>query len=166
MFGGWHGRLRLEAGQPAELKAAIARRTAATMTLPPPEPTTPAPAHAEVLNFSQALELVEGNRELLCEVARIFVHQYPKALAETRRALAQEDYQTLTSMAHNLVSSVGQLGGHRAGAAARKLELISSDGDRSRVPAALAELERELLWLRSAMSDPAYFNLPSTEALH
>ncbi len=151
---------------PRELKAAIARRTAATMTLPPPEPTTPAPAHAEVLNFSQALELVEGNRELLCEVARIFVHQYPKALAETRRALAQEDYQTLTSMAHNLVSSVGQLGGHRAGAAARKLELMSSDGDRSRVPAALAELERELLWLRSAMSDPAYFNLPSTEALH
>ena len=151
---------------PRELKAAIARRTAATMTLPPIEPPTPAPAHADVLNFSQALELVEGDRELLCEVARIFVNQYPRALAETRRALAREDYQTLTSAAHNLVSSVGQLGGQRAGAAARKLELISSDGDRSQVPAALAELERELLWLRSAMSDPAYFRLPPAEALH
>ncbi len=31
---------------PRELKAAIARRSAAAMTLPPPEPTTPAPAHA------------------------------------------------------------------------------------------------------------------------
>jgi CheY-like chemotaxis protein/HPt (histidine-containing phosphotransfer) domain-containing protein len=151
---------------PRELKAAIARRTAATMTLPPIEPPTPAPAQADVLNFSQALELVEGDRALLCEVARIFVNQYPRALAETRRALAQKDYQTLTSTAHNLVSSVGQLGGQRAGAAARKLELISSDGDRSQVPAALAELERELLWLRSAMSDPAYFRLPPAEALH
>ncbi|MEO6165540.1 MAG: PAS domain S-box protein, partial [Candidatus Binatia bacterium] len=153
---------------PRELKAAIARRTAATMTMPPIEPATPTPtpAHADVLNFSQALELVDGNRELLCEVARIFLNQYPKALEETRRALAQEDYQTLTSTAHNLISSVGQLGGQRAGAAARKLELISSDGDRSQVPAALAELERELLWLRSAMSDPAYFRLPPAEALH
>jgi CheY-like chemotaxis protein/HPt (histidine-containing phosphotransfer) domain-containing protein len=153
---------------PRELKAAIARRTAATMTMAPIEPptSTPAPAHVDVLNFSQALELVDGNRELLCEVARIFLNQYPKALVETRRALAQKDYQTLTSTAHNLVSSVGQLGGQRAGAAARKLELISSDGDRSQVPAALAELERELLWLRSAMSDPAYFRLPSAEALH
>jgi CheY-like chemotaxis protein/HPt (histidine-containing phosphotransfer) domain-containing protein len=151
---------------PRELKAAIARRIAATMTLSPIEPPTPAPAHADVLNFSQALELVDGNRELLCEVARIFVNQYPKALAETRRALALEDYRTLTSTAHNLVSSVGQLGGQRAGAAARKLELMSSDGDHSQVPAALAELERELLWLRSAMSDPTYFRLPPAEALH
>ncbi|MGZ8433965.1 MAG: PAS domain S-box protein [Candidatus Binatia bacterium] len=151
---------------PRELKAAIARRTAASMTIPPIEPPTLAPAHAEVLNFSHALELVDGNRELLCEVARIFLNQYPKALAETRRALAQEDYQTLTSTAHNLVSSVGQLGGQRAVAAARKLELISSDGDRSQVPAVLAELERELLWLKSAMSNPAYFRLPPAEALH
>jgi len=61
---------------------------------------------------------------------------------------------------------VGQIGGQRACAAARKLELISSEGDRSQVPAALAELEREIMWLRSAMSDPAYFRLQPDESLH
>jgi HPt (histidine-containing phosphotransfer) domain-containing protein len=99
-------------------------------------------------------------------VARIFLNQYPKVIEETRRALSQEDYETLTSAAHSLVSSVGQLGGQRAWAAARKLEQISSGGDRSQVPAAVAELERELLWLRSAVSNPVYFTLQPGEALH
>ena len=152
--------------KPQDLKAAIARRIAATVTIAPIEPPTEAPAHAEVLNFSQALELVDGNRELLCEVARIFLNQYPKVLEETRRALSQEDYETLSSTVHSLVSSVGQIGAQRAWAAARKLELMSSEGDRSQVPAALAELEREIMWLRSAMSDPAYFSLQPAEGLH
>jgi two-component system sensor histidine kinase/response regulator len=153
--------------RPQELKAAIARRLAATMVIQQPiEPPTEAPAHADVLNFSQALELVDGNRELLCEVARIFLNQYPKVIEETRRALSQQDYDTLTSAVHSLVASVGQIGGQRACAAARKLELISREGDRSQVPAALAELEREIMWLRSAMSDPAYFRLQPNESLH
>ena len=153
--------------KPQDLKAAIARRVAATMVIQQPiEPPTEAPAQADVLNFSRALELVDGNRELLCEVARIFLNQYPKVIEETRRALSQEDYDTLTSAVHSLVASVGQIGGQRACAAARKLELMSSAGDRSQVPAALAELEREIMWLRSAMSDPAYFRLQPDESLH
>jgi len=152
--------------KPQDLKAAIARRIAAVTTMPSVQPSTEAPAHADVLNFSQALDLVDGNRELLCEVARIFLNQYPKVLEETRRALSKEDYETLSSAAHSLVSSVGQLGGQRAWAAARKLERVSSEGDRSQVSAALAELERELLWLRSAVSDPAYFTLQPAETLH
>ena len=153
--------------KPQDLKAAIARRVAATMVIQQTiEPPTEAPAQADVLNFSQALELVDGNRELLCEVARIFLNQYPKVIEETRRALSREDYDTLTSAVHSLVASVGQIGGQRACAAARKLELMSSEGDRSQVPAALAELEREIMWLRSAMSDPAYFRLQPDESLH
>ena len=154
--------------KPQDLKAAIARRVAATMVIlqQPVESPTEAPAQTDVLNFSQALELVDGNRELLCEVARIFLNQYPKVMEETRRALSQEDYDSLTSSVHSLVASVGQIGGQRACAAARKLELISSEGDRSQVPAALAELEREIMWLRSAMSDPAYFRLQPDESLH
>jgi CheY-like chemotaxis protein/HPt (histidine-containing phosphotransfer) domain-containing protein len=152
--------------KPQALKAAIERCIAAAKTIPVIEALPEAPAQTDVLNISQALELVNGNRELLCEVARIFLNQYPKALEETRRALSQEDYETVTSTVHSLVSSVGQLGGQRAWAAARKLEALSRDGDRSQLAGALVELELELVWLRSAVSNPAYFSLQPGEALH
>jgi two-component system, sensor histidine kinase and response regulator len=152
--------------KPEDLKAAIARRIAAAKTIPSTDPASESPASADVLNFTEALTLVGGNRELLCEVARIFLNQYPKFLEETHQALSRADCEALSSAAHALAASVGQLAGERAFAAAKKLEQVCSRGDFSEVPGALAELERELQLLRSAVSDPAYFALRPADLLH
>jgi two-component system sensor histidine kinase/response regulator len=62
---------------PGDLRAALARRITAAKTIPLTNPTPEPSTHADILNFSTALSLVDGNRELLCEVARIFLDQYP-----------------------------------------------------------------------------------------
>jgi CheY-like chemotaxis protein/HPt (histidine-containing phosphotransfer) domain-containing protein len=149
--------------KPQDLKAALARRVAGAKSIPSVKPAPEFPAHADVLNFSEALSLVGGNRELLCEVARIFLDQYPKLLEKSHHALSRSDYRLLGRTAHTLASSVGQLAGQRAFSAAKKLEQVSIEGDPSQVPEALAELERELQLLHSAVSDPAYFTLRSDD---
>jgi two-component system, sensor histidine kinase and response regulator len=149
---------------PGDLKAAIARRIAAAKTIPLTDPALESSTQADILNFSTALSLVDGNRELLCEVARIFLDQYPKLLEKTHQALSRSDYESLAKAAHTLASSVGQLAGQRAYAAAKTLEQVSSERDQYQTPEAVAELERELQLLRSAVSDPAYFTIPSVEA--
>jgi len=152
--------------KPGDLKAALARRMAAAKTIPMMNPALESSTHADILNFATALSQVDGNRELLCEVARLFLDQYPKLLEKTHQALSRSDYQSLAEAAHTLASSVGQLGGQRAYAAAKKLEQVSSDGDQSSAPQALAELEREVQLLRSAVSDPAYFTNRFVDVLH
>jgi HPt (histidine-containing phosphotransfer) domain-containing protein len=119
-----------------------------------------------VLNLSEALGLVGGNRELLCEIARIFLDQYPRMLEATRQALSRSDGPSLGAAAHTLAASVGQLGGQRAFNAAKKLERVSSDAHLAQASEALAELEKELQLLRSAISDPAYFSQSPANMLH
>lgn len=152
--------------KPKDLKGAIARRIAGVKDIPtrlsPSEPS----GQAEVLNISEALVLVGGNRELLCEVARIFLDQYPQLLEDIRQALSRSDYASLGVAAHTLAASAGQLGGHRAFAAAKNLERISGEADMLQALAALADLERELQALRSAISDPAYFDQNAANMLH
>jgi response regulator RpfG family c-di-GMP phosphodiesterase len=142
--------------KPEDLKAAIARTIAATKTIPSTDPASESLVRADVLNFSEALTLVGGDRELLCEVARIFLNQYPKFLEETHQALSRADCETLSSAAHALAASVGQLAGQRAFAAAKKLEQVSSEGDFSEVPGALAELESELQYSGPPSQTPLF----------
>jgi CheY-like chemotaxis protein/HPt (histidine-containing phosphotransfer) domain-containing protein len=148
---------------PGDLKAALARRITATKTIHLTNPALEPSAHADILNFSTALRLVDGNRELLCEVARIFLDQYPKLLEKTHQALSRSDYESLGAAAHTLAASVGQLAGQRAYAAAKTLEQVSGEKDQYQAPEALAELEKELHLLRSAVSDPANFSIRSAE---
>lgn len=152
--------------KPRDLKAAIARRIAGTKMIPTINASDESSTQADVFNFSEALSLVGGNRELLCEVARIFLDQYPKVLEEIRQAMTRSDYQLLGETAHTLASSVGQLAGQRAFAAAKRLEQLSSEGDRFQVAEALAALEKELQSLRAAVTDTAYFTLPPADVLH
>jgi HPt (histidine-containing phosphotransfer) domain-containing protein len=149
--------------KPRDLRAALARRMTGARIIPSTNSAPQSPIHGDVLNFSEALSLVGGNRELLCEIARIFLDQYPKLLEKTHQALSRSDFELLGGAAHTLASSVGQLAGQRAFAAAKKLEQVSNEGNQSQASEALAELEWELQLLRSAVSDPAYFSLSSEE---
>jgi CheY-like chemotaxis protein/HPt (histidine-containing phosphotransfer) domain-containing protein len=151
--------------KPRDLRAALARRMTGARIIPSTNSAPQSPIHGDVLNFSEALSLVGGNRELLCEIARIFLDQYPKLLEKTHQALSQSDFESLGGTAHTLASSVGQLAGQRAFAAAKKLEQVSNEGNQSQASEALAELEWELQLLRSAVSDPAYFSLSSADVL-
>jgi HPt (histidine-containing phosphotransfer) domain-containing protein len=118
-----------------------------------------------VFNVDEALAQLASDMDLLRQIVQLFVEQYPKLLEETQQAFSRSDCLSLTAAAHTLASSVGQLGGQRACAAARKLEQLGRQGNLSDVPQALAELESELLLLKSAVSDPAYLSQRMPDSL-
>jgi len=140
---------------PQELRAVMERTMAAAKPSFALDPAPQPPDGVEVFNVDEALAQIESDMDLLSQIVQLFVKQYPKLLEESRQAFYRSDCLSLTAAAHTLASSVGQLGGQRAYAAARKLEQMGRQGNLSDVPQALAELERELLLLESAVSDPA-----------
>jgi two-component system, sensor histidine kinase and response regulator len=153
--------------KPEDLKSAIGRRVSGSKKIPSVL-AAPAgvPVQTDVLDIAEALELVGGNRELLCDIARVFLEQYPKILEDTRQSLALSDYRSLGAAAHKLASSVGQLGGQRAYIAAKKLEKVSDEADPPNASKALTELEGELQLLCSAISDAQYFSRSMTNIVH
>ena len=141
---------------PQELRAVMDRTTAAAKPSFALDPAPQPPDGVDVFNVDEALAQLESDMDLLRQIVQLFVEQYPKLLEETQQAFSRSDCVSLTAAAHTLASSVGQLGGQKAHAAARKLEQLGRQGNLSDVPQALAELESELLLLKSAVSDPAY----------
>jgi HPt (histidine-containing phosphotransfer) domain-containing protein len=107
----------------------------------------------EVFNLADALERVEGDRELLAEMIGLFLEEYPDLVAELRSALTVHDATLLHHTAHTLKGSVGNFSAHRAFAAALTLEKLGRSGDLAAAPAAFAALERELEYLHPVLAN-------------
>ena len=140
---------------PKELRVVIER----ILTSGSSEATTAAVSEAavarEVLDFSEALSQVEGNKALLDEIVHMYQEQEPKLRDKIHRALANSNYQELADAAHTLASSAGQVGAARAQAAAKNLEHLGRQGELSGLLDALSALEAELERADHAISDQA-----------
>ncbi|MDZ4344729.1 MAG: response regulator, partial [Candidatus Binatia bacterium] len=68
---------------PMELRAVLDRTLTAARTISPAAPLVDS---TDVLNLSAAMTQIEGNSELFGEIARMFLAQYPKLLAEIHHA--------------------------------------------------------------------------------
>jgi CheY-like chemotaxis protein/signal transduction histidine kinase len=110
------------------------------------------PPRDSVFDLTAALARVGGDKELLNEMAELFLAEYPRYLAELKDALIHGEAETLTQVAHALKGSVGNFAASRAFAIAQILENRSRQGDLSQASAALAELEEELSQLQSALA--------------
>jgi CheY-like chemotaxis protein/HPt (histidine-containing phosphotransfer) domain-containing protein len=142
---------------PQQLKSVIARRTKKAEVAAAAVEVSPAKSATAVLNYPEALAKVEGDRELLREITRLFLEQYPVLMDETRQAFSRSDSQLLIRAAHLLGSSAGQVGAQRVLAAARKLEELGRGDDLSHVPDVLSDLESQLLLVKLALSNAAEF---------
>jgi CheY-like chemotaxis protein/HPt (histidine-containing phosphotransfer) domain-containing protein len=141
---------------PYELKAAIERTTMKGGSHRSPQSSKQAGSIDAVVDIADALAGVDGNKELLGEIQRMFLDQYPRLLAEIHRAFSSVDCNALAMASHTLGSSAGQLGAQRALAAARRLEDFGERKDHASVPAALADLEAELKLVESVLVQQAY----------
>jgi CheY-like chemotaxis protein/HPt (histidine-containing phosphotransfer) domain-containing protein len=97
-----------------------------------------------VFDVAAAIERVDGEREFLEEVIRLFLADVPSRLAEVEEALAQQDAKKLAGAAHSLKGATGCLGGLRASAAAWQLETIATKGDLASAAATVAVLKQDL----------------------
>ena len=147
---------------PMELRAVLDRTLTAPKTISPAAPLVDS---TDVLNLSAAMTQIEGNNELFGEIARMFLAQYPKLLAEIHHASSTLDCAVLTSAVHTLGSSAGQMGAGRALAAARKLEEIGRQEELASVPEALAQLEAEIALVESALVEQGYSSPTTAESV-
>ena len=107
--------------------------------------STPAGQRADDgIDKALALARVEGDADLLGEMAGLFLDSYPELLCEIREAVAQGDRQALERAAHSLRGSVSNFAARAAVEASLKLEMMARHGDLTESEQALDALEEEI----------------------
>ena len=103
---------------------------------------------ASPVNWDEALARVEGDHQLLADMAKLFLDDGPKLFSDVRSAIAGHDSKALERAAHALKSSTGNFSAHPAYEATLQLEKIGRDGDLARAEEACRLLDQELarLW--------------------
>ena len=126
----------------------------------PSNKTQNAPPAAALLppcNISEALLHVDGDRELLQEMAEVFLSEYPYFLKQIQTAIAEDDGVMLASAARTLKVSVSNFVALEVFEAVAALEEIGLQGDLSPASAALLRVEQALGRLQPALSDLGAF---------
>ncbi len=82
-----------------------------------------------VLDINEALERVDGDMELLGEIACIFLGNLPQVKQDIQASLGCQDADTLIRVSHLLKSSVGNFAAHTAYQLAATLESAAKQGD-------------------------------------
>ncbi len=103
------------------------------------------------LDLAAALARVDGDKELLKEIAEIFLEEYPGTVSEIRNAIAAKDPEALQRAAHSLKGSIGNFGSGGAYEAALRLEQMGRQGELDQSEQALKELENTLEILTSQL---------------
>ena len=97
-----------------------------------------------VLDLQLALARVGGDKQLLREIAVLFMEDCPGAFAEIQAAVATVDAAKLENAAHALKGSVANFGAREAVEAAFHLEQMGRAKDMSEAEGVLRKLESAL----------------------
>jgi CheY-like chemotaxis protein len=106
-----------------------------------------------VFDAAAVLDSLEGDSELLREIAGIFLAQFPKQMEKIRAAVSNRDPKLLEQAAHALKGTAANLLAQGVVGAASKLEEIGRAGTVAGSSQALALLEEELGKLQSALGE-------------
>lgn len=106
----------------------------------------------DAVDWSKALEVVQGDRALLKDLIDAFLDECPRLLEEIRAALAASDLTTLQRAAHTIKGSMRYFGAKEAFDRAFALEDGARNGQLTDAPQLLERLEREVDRIRPALS--------------
>jgi HPt (histidine-containing phosphotransfer) domain-containing protein len=122
-------------------------------TVPPLRPASSGgQPSAEPVDWALALQSVGGDKEILRELAGLFLSLCPDWLAQLREVVVRRDPTGLRRLAHTIKGSLGQLGAAAGCAAALRLETMGREGDLTEVEDCLRTLEEELGRVRPALA--------------
>lgn len=106
----------------------------------------------EAFNLAEALERVEGDLDLLKEMADLFLDEYPRMIVEIEHALTTSNAQALQNAAHTLKGAVSNFSAYRATEASFILEKMGRQQNLAADTAtAFSTLKHELILLGSAL---------------
>jgi CheY-like chemotaxis protein len=108
---------------------------------------------AETVDWDEALQSVNGDRELLREVVEAFVCNAPQLMTAIRQAIDARDATALQRAAHALKGSVLFLGAPRLSEDACRLETMGNECDLSRAADVFASLSERMESLMLALSE-------------
>ena len=112
-----------------------------------PEPTPAAPASESaprVFDIKDALDRVEGDRDLLEEIARIFMGECPGNMDAIRKALFAGDARLLERLAHTIKGAAANLSAAAVSAAAFKLEKLAAADNLAEARESAEKLQMEI----------------------
>ncbi len=138
----------LQAQQLFEVIESLVPRGAEAETNTPGQPVPAQP----VFDQKAALARVEGDRDLLREIAGLFFAEAPELLSAIQESITRCDAQALERAAHTLKGAVANFGAPGAFDAAWRLEVMGRGGDLTNVQETYAELETEVTHLRGALA--------------
>ncbi|HEX6504052.1 MAG TPA: response regulator [Terriglobales bacterium] len=105
---------------------------------------SPAPVRSIGWKPAQALEQLDGDENLLREIATIFFDEAPKLLARLREGIGAHNSELVERTAHSLKGQLAYLGATSASQKSRELEDIGHRGEFTRAARVLEELEKEI----------------------
>ncbi|MBW1896775.1 MAG: response regulator, partial [Deltaproteobacteria bacterium] len=111
------------------------------------------PADKDVFDLPEAMKAVDGDKQLLQEIAGLFMKSAADSLAQIREGIVKSDADAIENAAHSLKGSVANFGAKRAFDAAQRLERLGSAGKLREAETARSELEMEIKVLETAMKD-------------
>jgi signal transduction histidine kinase/HPt (histidine-containing phosphotransfer) domain-containing protein len=108
------------------------------------------------VDLDEALEVVDGDVELLQAVVEVSLEECPEHVEALREALAKGDVPGVESAAHRLKGVMGNIGGLTAREVAQRLETMGEEGNLDGGQVALEELEAEIERVATFYSDPGW----------
>jgi two-component system, sensor histidine kinase and response regulator len=137
----------------AELLAALGRMRNGNIgqSSSPAIAAEPLPSSLVVIDLKEALQRV-GDQETLEELARLFIEECPKLMAQISQSLAASDGIALERSAHSLQGSSASLGAPGISRAAQELQELARSGHWIAARAVFASLEKEITCLYSKLS--------------
>lgn len=105
----------------------------------------------DIWDTEQTLARLDGDQDLLRQLADLFVTQGPKEMREVQEALLQGDASRLVQAAHKLKGSVIQFSAPSVIAIVKELDQLSRSGDLQAAASCFAKLQPELDQLRSVL---------------
>jgi two-component system, sensor histidine kinase and response regulator len=103
-----------------------------------------ASASSRHFDIASALERVDGDRDLLAEIAGMFADACPGNLVEIRQALEAGDVRLLERLAHTVKGAASSIGAVSVSAAALALENQARDGNLENGAALVGELTKKV----------------------
>ena len=101
-------------------------------------------AAAAAFEFGEALDRLQGDEELLGDLAEVFLKDYPGHLDNIRRLIQQDNPEGIERAAHSFKGSVGNFGTRRSFAVALNIEKAAREEDIEKCARLLFELEVEI----------------------
>lgn len=92
----------------------------------------------------EALTRVDGDTELLAEMAVLFLESHVEQMSALRAAIARRDAHAVKDAAHALKGAISNFVAQEAFDAAQKLETMADKGDLTQAEAAWSALEAAL----------------------